>query len=72
MNTPAPESLIAQAREIAVQLREQQDEYDARGCYSEAIHQRLLEGGFYRILQPRMFGGFGPAAAARTGVGDHL
>ena len=59
MNSPSPESLIAQAREIAAQLHEQQDENDARGCYSEAIHQRLLEGGFYRIVQPRMFGGFG-------------
>ena len=59
MQTPAPESLISQAREIAGQLREEQDENDARGCYSDIVHQRLLEGGFYRILQPRMFGGFG-------------
>ncbi len=59
MQIPAPESLISQAREIATDLRKEQDENDARGCYSEAIHQRLLDGGFYRILQPRMFGGFG-------------
>ena len=59
MQTPSAESLISQAREIAADLREQQDENDARGCYSDAIHQRLLDGGFYRILQPRMFGGFG-------------
>ncbi|MBF8270153.1 MAG: putative oxidoreductase [Gammaproteobacteria bacterium] len=59
MKPPAPESLILQAREIAVELRKEQDENDARGCYSEALHRRLLEAGFYRILQPRMFGGFG-------------
>jgi 3-hydroxy-9,10-secoandrosta-1,3,5(10)-triene-9,17-dione monooxygenase len=59
MKPPSSESLLIQAREIATELREEQDENDARGCYSEAIHQRLLEGGFYRILQPRMFGGFG-------------
>lgn len=59
MKSTAPETLISQAREIANQLREEQDENDTRGCYSEAIHQRLLAGGFYRILQPRMFGGFG-------------
>ncbi len=59
MKPPSSESLIAQAREIGAELREQQDDNDARGCYSEAIHRRLLEGGFYRILQPRLFGGFG-------------
>ena len=59
MKPPAPESLIATAGEIAARLREEQDENDARGCYSEEIHRQLLEGGFYRILQPRMFGGFG-------------
>ena len=51
--------LIAEANEIAKVLRQEQDESDARGYYSDAIHSRLLEGGFYRILQPRMFGGLG-------------
>jgi len=51
--------LIAEANEIAKVLRQEQDESDARGYYSDAVHSRLLEGGFYRILQPRMFGGFG-------------
>src|SRR6185312_6301991 len=56
---PSSQWLIAEAGEIAKLLRNEQDESDARGCYSDAIHRRLLEGGFYRILQPRMFGGFG-------------
>jgi 3-hydroxy-9,10-secoandrosta-1,3,5(10)-triene-9,17-dione monooxygenase len=56
---PSPQWLIAEAAEIAKQLRNEQDESDARGSYSDAIHRRLLDGGFYRILQPRMFGGFG-------------
>jgi 3-hydroxy-9,10-secoandrosta-1,3,5(10)-triene-9,17-dione monooxygenase len=56
---PSAAELLAQAREISAELRGQQDESDARGCYSEAVHRRLLEGGFYRILQPRMFGGLG-------------
>jgi 3-hydroxy-9,10-secoandrosta-1,3,5(10)-triene-9,17-dione monooxygenase len=51
--------LISQARQIGAELREQQDESDARGCYSEVIHRRLLDSGFYRILQPRMFSGYG-------------
>jgi 3-hydroxy-9,10-secoandrosta-1,3,5(10)-triene-9,17-dione monooxygenase len=56
---PSSQWLIAEATEIAKLLRTQQDENDARGHYSDAIHHRLLDGGFYRILQPRMFGGFG-------------
>ena len=56
---PSSQWLITEASEIAKLLRNEQDESDARGCYSDAIHHRLLEGGFYRILQPRMFGGFG-------------
>lgn len=56
---PSSDWLISQASEIGAELRKEQDASDARGCYSEAIHRRLLEGGFYRILQPRMFGGLG-------------
>jgi 3-hydroxy-9,10-secoandrosta-1,3,5(10)-triene-9,17-dione monooxygenase len=52
-------SLLAEAASISAELRAQQDENDARGCYSDAIHRRLLAGGFYRILQPKMFGGLG-------------
>jgi 3-hydroxy-9,10-secoandrosta-1,3,5(10)-triene-9,17-dione monooxygenase len=56
---PSAQWLMTEAAEIAKLLRNEQDESDARGCYSDAIHRRLLDGGFYRILQPRMFGGFG-------------
>jgi 3-hydroxy-9,10-secoandrosta-1,3,5(10)-triene-9,17-dione monooxygenase len=56
---PHAAELLATAAGIGAQLRAEQDESDARGRYSEAIHQQLLQGGFYRILQPRMFGGGG-------------
>jgi 3-hydroxy-9,10-secoandrosta-1,3,5(10)-triene-9,17-dione monooxygenase len=56
---PRAAELIASAARISAQLRAEQDESDARGRYSEAIHQQLLQEGFYRILQPRMFGGGG-------------
>jgi 3-hydroxy-9,10-secoandrosta-1,3,5(10)-triene-9,17-dione monooxygenase len=39
-------------------LRAEQDENDARGTYSEALHQEFLKAGLYRTLQPRMFGGY--------------
>jgi 3-hydroxy-9,10-secoandrosta-1,3,5(10)-triene-9,17-dione monooxygenase len=51
--------LIAQAARIGVRLRAEQDQNDARGCYSDEIHRELMEGGFYRILQPKTFGGGG-------------
>jgi 3-hydroxy-9,10-secoandrosta-1,3,5(10)-triene-9,17-dione monooxygenase len=56
---PFAAEIIARATQIGAKLRAQQDQSDARGCYSEEIHQELLEGGFYRILQPRMFNGGG-------------
>jgi 3-hydroxy-9,10-secoandrosta-1,3,5(10)-triene-9,17-dione monooxygenase len=56
---PFASELIARATQIGAKLRAQQDQSDARGCYSDEIHRELLQGGFYRILQPRMFNGGG-------------
>ncbi len=56
---PSKEWLIEEAVAIAGELQREQDETDARGRYSDAVHARLLRGGFYRILQPTMFGGLG-------------
>src|ERR1700722_7132312 len=56
---PFAAELIARAREIGARLRAQEDQSDVRGYYSDEIHRELLDGGFYRILQPRMFNGGG-------------
>jgi len=53
-----PETLIARATALISRLRETQDEDDARGCHSEAMEMEFRNAGFYRILQPRMFGGY--------------
>jgi len=53
-----PELLIERARALRPLLRGQQDANDGRGIYSVEIHKRLLEEGFYRILQPRALGGY--------------
>ena len=50
--------LIARARALREALRAQQDESDARGCYSPQMHETFLTAGFYRITQPRLFGGY--------------
>src|SRR4051812_12560935 len=61
---PAPEPDMTPARlfERAIGLREllrsQQDEADERGAYSPEVHEAFRQGGFYRVTQPRMFGGY--------------
>jgi 3-hydroxy-9,10-secoandrosta-1,3,5(10)-triene-9,17-dione monooxygenase len=53
-----PEMLVARARALRPVLREAQEENEARGTYSDALHQTFREAGFYRITQPRLFGGY--------------
>jgi len=53
-----PETVIERARALRPMLRAQQDEADERGWYTDEIHQAFLDAGFYRIVQPKMFGGY--------------
>jgi 3-hydroxy-9,10-secoandrosta-1,3,5(10)-triene-9,17-dione monooxygenase len=53
-----PAELVARAAALRPVLRAQQDENDARGRYGEDLHQAFLKAGFYRITQPRLFGGY--------------
>jgi 3-hydroxy-9,10-secoandrosta-1,3,5(10)-triene-9,17-dione monooxygenase len=40
------------------QLRAEQDESDARGAFSPQMQEAFVKAGFYRITQPRLFGGY--------------
>jgi alkylation response protein AidB-like acyl-CoA dehydrogenase len=53
-----PTEVIARAVALREELRAQQDEADERGTYSPAMHETFTAAGFYRITQPRMFGGY--------------
>lgn len=53
-----PEDVVARAEALVPMLREQQDEAEKRGYYSEAVHAEFARAGFYRITQPRRFGGY--------------
>lgn len=61
---PPPEPALSQdamvARAIAMRpmLLQEQQATEERSCYSEATHQAFVDAGFYRILQPRRFGGY--------------
>ena len=53
-----PGEMIARAQAMMPMLREQQDEAEARGYYSEAVHREFVRAGFSRCTQPRRFGGY--------------
>ena len=53
-----PDELVARAASFRQALRDAQVEDDARGCHSEAMEMQFRKAGFYRILQPKLFGGY--------------
>jgi 3-hydroxy-9,10-secoandrosta-1,3,5(10)-triene-9,17-dione monooxygenase len=53
-----PERLFARAVALRGLLRDQQDEADERGAYSIEVHEAFRKAGFYRVTQPRLFGGY--------------
>ncbi|HEX2939669.1 MAG TPA: hypothetical protein VHO91_01390 [Rhodopila sp.] len=53
-----PERLYERAIALRALLRDQQDEADERGCYAPAVHAAFVDAGFYRVTQPRLFGGY--------------
>ena len=53
-----PEAMIARAREMLGVLRERQAECERAGRILPSTHQQFVEAGFYRIVQPRRFGGY--------------
>ena len=53
-----PEDLIGRAAALKPLLRRQQAENDERGSYSPELHEAFAKAGLYRIVQPRMFGGY--------------
>ncbi len=53
-----PEEMIARATALRARLRAEQDEAEELGGYTEDMHREFLKAGFYRILQPRLFGGY--------------
>ena len=51
-----PKEMIARAEAMIPMLREQQDDAEARGYYSETVHREFVNAGFSRCMQPRRFG----------------
>lgn len=53
-----PDEIIRRATALRPFLLEDQANSEARGTYSNEMHERFREAGFYRILQPRLYGGY--------------
>jgi 3-hydroxy-9,10-secoandrosta-1,3,5(10)-triene-9,17-dione monooxygenase len=61
---PAPEpgltrrEIVARARALIPQVRAQQDEAERLGHHTADLDRAFIGAGFYRMLQPRRFGGY--------------
>ncbi|MGE5287212.1 MAG: acyl-CoA dehydrogenase [Micromonosporaceae bacterium] len=53
-----PQEIIKRAQALIPAVRDQQDEAEKLGHHTEALDREFVSGGFYRILQPRRFGGY--------------
>jgi 3-hydroxy-9,10-secoandrosta-1,3,5(10)-triene-9,17-dione monooxygenase len=53
-----PEAVIERARALIPAIRAQQDEAERLGHHTAELGRQFTEAGFYRILQPRQFGGY--------------
>src|SRR5262249_165571 len=54
----SPEELVARAASVRQALRAAHMEDDGGGYHSEAMEMEFRKGGFCRILQPKLFGGY--------------
>ena len=63
-----PDQMVARAVALRSRLRDDQAQTEQNSRYSKDMHDTFTEAGFYRILQPRRFGGyeFDPRTFYRT------
>ena len=53
-----PREIVARAAAMRPELLERQQETEEHTFYAQDTHRAFTEAGFYRILQPRRFGGY--------------
>lgn len=53
-----PDALVARATALRGPLRERQDECDAIGRLPDSTLRDYIDAGFWRVVQPRRFGGY--------------
>jgi 3-hydroxy-9,10-secoandrosta-1,3,5(10)-triene-9,17-dione monooxygenase len=52
------QELVDRAKALRPLVRERQEESESLGTYAPDLHERFVEAGFFRITEPRMFGGY--------------
>jgi 3-hydroxy-9,10-secoandrosta-1,3,5(10)-triene-9,17-dione monooxygenase len=53
-----PAQIVQRARDLVPVLRERQDECERLGRLPDETSRDFIDAGFYRVLQPRRFGGY--------------
>jgi 3-hydroxy-9,10-secoandrosta-1,3,5(10)-triene-9,17-dione monooxygenase len=53
-----PELIVQRAKDLVPTLRERQEECEELGRLPDQTSRDFIDAGFYRILQPRRFGGY--------------
>jgi 3-hydroxy-9,10-secoandrosta-1,3,5(10)-triene-9,17-dione monooxygenase len=53
-----PSEIVARAHALIPMVRAQQDEAERLGRHTEEVEREFVAAGFYRMLQPRRFGGY--------------
>jgi 3-hydroxy-9,10-secoandrosta-1,3,5(10)-triene-9,17-dione monooxygenase len=53
-----PQEIIGRAQALIPTVRAQQEEAEKLGHHTEALDREFVRAGFYRMLQPRLFGGY--------------
>lgn len=56
---PTPQELVQSARDLRQKLRDGQIEAENAGRHPVEVHNAFVDAGFYKILVPKRFGGFG-------------
>jgi alkylation response protein AidB-like acyl-CoA dehydrogenase len=54
-----PDEVVARARALRDRVRAEALSAEAAGRYSPELHRAFVDAGFFRILQPRRYGGYG-------------
>lgn len=69
---PSEAEIMARARALVPMLRERAAETERLRRLPDATHRAFLEAGFYKILQPRHYGGYELEFGTQTELGVEL
>ena len=72
VTTPSPSQLVARAEAMLPLLRERAGDVDRNARLAPEVVEELRSAGFFRILQPARFGGYGMRPSVLWQVTRHL